>query len=117
MHYLGLGGTSYMAKAGVDPVLLASGDAQSTKLIIGTYLLVAALTPAISVMCGAIVLLSIILALIDLRTRRDLKAKSKQVVLASVAFDEQGKILVKSDGTIPMQVLQVDTELKVNHAT
>jgi hypothetical protein len=101
MHYLGLGGTSYMAKSGIDPNLLSSGDVQSTKLII-----------AISVMCGVIILIAIILALIDYRTRRDLKAKAKQVVLASVAFDEHGKILVKADGTIPMQVMQVDTDFK-----
>jgi len=34
MHYLGLGGTSYRAKVGVDPVELGKGGGQSQRLTI-----------------------------------------------------------------------------------
>ncbi len=65
-------------------------------------------------MCGAIILISILLAIADYRTRVQMKAKAKNIVLASVAFDDNGKILVKPDGTIPMQIMQTDTDSRVS---
>lgn len=35
MHYLGLGGTSYRVKEGVDPSFLSQAGDQATKLTIG----------------------------------------------------------------------------------
>lgn len=72
-----------------------------------------ALTIAISVMCGVIIFVSLLLAALDLRTRIQMKATSKNIVLASVTFDDSGKILVKPDGTIPMQIMQTDAESEV----
>lgn len=65
-------------------------------------------------MCGVIIALSLLLAILDYRTRAQIKAKAKHIVLASVTFDEQGKILVKSDGSIPMQILQTESD-EVSH--
>jgi hypothetical protein len=59
-------------------------------------------------MCGVIILISLLLAVLDFRVRVQMKAKSKNIVLASLAFDDQGKVLVKPDGTIPMQIMQAE---------
>lgn len=72
------------------------------------------LTVAIAAMCGAIILLSFGLAFADWLTRRDMRNKARNIVLASACFTEDGKILVKSDGTIPMQVIQTDADLSVS---
>lgn len=104
MHYLGLGGASYRAKKNVDPTLLAhrlsNGQKQSNTLTI-----------AISVMCGCIILLSIALAALDYLIRRDIRDKARHIVVASAAFDQTGKLLVRHDGTIPMQIIQTDADL------
>ncbi|OCF39031.1 hypothetical protein I317_07168 [Kwoniella heveanensis CBS 569] len=101
MHYLGLGGTSYRYKEGVDPMILANAGTQATRLTI-----------AISVMCGVIVLLCFALAFYDAMTRRQIRNKARNIVIASAAFDKTGKLLVKNDGTIPMQVIQTDADLQ-----
>ncbi|ORX38480.1 hypothetical protein BD324DRAFT_649847 [Kockovaella imperatae] len=100
MHYLGLGGTSYFTKPGVMPDQLAGGGGQSTRLII-----------AISVMCAMIVVISITFALIDLLARREIRKKARHIVVASAAFAEDGKILVRHDGTIPMQMIETEADL------
>ncbi|KAL7422485.1 hypothetical protein Q5752_003133 [Cryptotrichosporon argae] len=101
MHYLGLGGTSYMAKPGVSPQTLAAGSDQSTRLTI-----------AISVMCGCIIVLSLAIAIFDFFIRRDIRNKARHIVVASAAFDSTGKLLVRNDGTIPMQIIQTDADLQ-----
>ena len=101
MHYLGLGGTSYNTKSGIDPSVLTQGKAQATRLTI-----------AISVMCGAIIIISVAFAFADLLTRRDMRNKARHIVIASATFAEDGKILVKSDGTIPMQMIETEADLK-----
>ncbi|WVR07510.1 hypothetical protein IAU60_004552 [Kwoniella sp. DSM 27419] len=101
MHYLGLGGTSYRYKPGTDPSDLANANVQSTRLTI-----------AISVMCGVIVLLCFAMAFIDAVTRQQIRNKARNIVIASAAFDKTGKLLVKNDGTIPMQVIQTDADLQ-----
>ncbi len=35
------------------------------------------------------------------------------IVIASAAFDKQGKLLVRADGMLPMQVIETDAVLKV----
>lgn len=100
MHYLGLGGTSYRPKPGVDPKDLAKGGGQSHRLTI-----------TISTMCGAIILLALGMAFADWVTRRDMRKKARNIVLASACFTEDGRILVKNDGTIPMQVIQTEADL------
>ncbi|WWD19086.1 hypothetical protein CI109_103544 [Kwoniella shandongensis] len=101
MHYLGLGGTSYRTKPDVDPSILATGNDQSTRLTI-----------IISVMCGAIVLICFAIAFYDEMTRRQIRNKARNIVIASASFDKTGKLLVKNDGTIPMQVIQTDADLQ-----
>lgn len=101
MHYLGLGGASYRVKD--DSVLaerLRNGQGQANRLTI-----------AISVMCGCIILLSVIIAVTDYLIRRDIRKKARHIVVASAAFDPSGKLLVRHDGTIPMQIIQTDADL------
>ena len=115
MHYLGLGGTSYRPKPGVDPKDLAKGGGQSHRLTISKkpdpY---PADVAAISTMCGAIILLALGMAFADWVTRRDMRKKARNIVLASACFTEDGRILVKNDGTIPMQVIQTEADLGVS---
>lgn len=119
MHYLGLGGTSYSVKEGVSPEILASGGGQNTRLTIGELVDVS-LRPisspviAISVMCGVILLLSVAFAFADLLSRREIRKKARHIVVASATFAEDGRILVKHDGTIPMQMIETEAELKVS---
>lgn len=101
MHYLGLGGASYSVKRGVSPATLAKGSEQATRLTI-----------AISVMCGVIIIIAIALAFADLLTRRDMRNKARHIVVCSATFAEDGKILVKHDGTIPMQAIETEADLK-----
>lgn len=101
MHYLGLGGTSYSVKSGVSPQSLSKGNEQATRLTI-----------AISVMCGVIIVIALVLAFADLLTRRDMRNKARHIVVASATFSEDGKILVKHDGTIPMQAIETEADLK-----
>jgi len=101
MHYLGLGGASYRVKTGVGASALARSSRQSTRLTI-----------AISVMCGVIIIVAIALAFADLLTRRDMREKARHIVVASATFAEDGKILVKHDGTIPMQAIETEADLK-----
>lgn len=101
MHYLGLGGTSYRTRSNADTAVLASGGGQSTRLTI-----------SISVMCGAIIILTVVISLFDFWTKKGTRAKARHVILASAAFDPTGKLLVKADGTLPMQIIQTDADLK-----
>ncbi|KAK4688817.1 hypothetical protein P7C73_g1293, partial [Tremellales sp. Uapishka_1] len=100
MHYLGLGGSSYYAKPDADINVLESASAQSRRLTI-----------AICIMCGCILVFAVMAAILDLFIRREIRDKARQIVIASAAFDKSGKLLVKNDGTIPMQVIQTDAEL------
>lgn len=100
MHYLGVGGASYYIKRGIDYNAIATDDRQSIRL-----------TVAISVMCACIILLSVAISIIDWLIRRDIRNRARHIVVASAAFDETGKLLVRHDGTIPMQIIQTDAEL------
>ena len=65
-------------------------------------------------MCGVIILISLGLAFGDFSTRRDMRKKARKIVVASACFDEEGKILVKGDGTIPMQIIETEADLVVS---
>ncbi|ODN78712.1 hypothetical protein L202_04283 [Cryptococcus amylolentus CBS 6039] len=101
MHYLGLGGTSYSTTTKTDADQLVRNSSQSIKLAI-----------AISVMCGVILLICFLVALLDVLTRRSIRNKARNIVVASASFDKTGKLLVKNDGTIPMQVISTDADLQ-----
>ncbi|KIR73688.1 hypothetical protein CNBG_9583 [Cryptococcus deuterogattii R265] len=100
MHYLGLGGASYYTKPKIDWRELTKSS-QSVRLAIG-----------ISVMCATIVLFCFLVALFDALTRRSIRNKARSIVVASASFDKTGKLLVKNDGTIPMQVISTDADLQ-----
>jgi hypothetical protein len=101
MHYLGLGGSSYQVRQGVVPSALQAGQEQSRRLTI-----------AISVMCAVIIVIAVALAFSDLLTRRDMRDKARHIVIASATFADDGRILVKHDGTIPMQAIETEADLK-----
>ena len=69
---------------------------------------------AISVMCGVIILISLGMAFADYVTRRDMRNKARNIVVASACFSEDGRILVKNDGTIPMQIIETEADLGVS---
>ncbi|BEJ12564.1 hypothetical protein CspHIS471_0210240 [Cutaneotrichosporon sp. HIS471] len=114
MHYLGLGGARYFVKQNIafpekgavlesptkGPWVLLSGKSQANRLTI-----------AIGVMCACIIALSAAIAILDYLIRRDIRNKARHIVVASVAFDPTGKLLVRHDGTIPMQIIQTDADL------
>lgn len=118
MHYLGLGGASYYTKPKIDWRELTKSS-QSVRLAIGEFLFDAvdyfSRSPrvGISVMCAAIVLFCFLVALFDALTRRSIRSKARSIVVASASFDKTGKLLVKNDGTIPMQVISTDADLQV----
>jgi uncharacterized membrane protein YqiK len=68
---------------------------------------------AIGVMCIVIIVASILYAVYDWWARREIRKQARNIVIASAAFDKTGKLLVKNDGTLPMQVIQTDADLQV----
>lgn len=105
MHYLGLGGASYFVRKDLfdhagSSFPLVDGLSQTNRLTI-----------AIGVMCAAIIVLSAGIAVTDFLLRRDIRNKARHIVVASAAFDQTGKLLVRHDGTIPMQIIQTDADL------
>jgi hypothetical protein len=68
---------------------------------------------AVSVMCGVIVLISIGFAVWDYLSERDIRSKARKIVIASAAFDKQGRLLVRPDGHLPMHVIESQADLKV----
>jgi hypothetical protein len=65
-------------------------------------------------MCGIIILLSIGIAVWDLWTRAEVKKKARHITIALATFSEDGRILVKTDGTIPVQAIETKAELSVS---
>ncbi|ORY35531.1 hypothetical protein BCR39DRAFT_510436 [Naematelia encephala] len=62
-------------------------------------------------MCAVIIIISIGLAVVDILTRRNMREKARHIVVAEAIFDDFGKILVKHDGTIPMQIIETNADL------
>jgi hypothetical protein len=87
------------------------------KMIVGCELMVVPLVhelvTAVSVMCGVIFLISIGFAVWDYLSERDIRSKARKIVIASAAFDKQGRLLVRPDGHLPMHVIESQADLKV----
>ena len=103
MHHIGLAGTSWTFRADRASALdmLHGRRAQSIRLTI-----------AIAVMCLVIILISVSLAVLDNRVRRQTSKDARQIVVASAAFDKFGRVLVKLNGSLPFQVIETDAVLK-----
>lgn len=65
-------------------------------------------------MCGAIVLFAVVFLIYDARNRKKTSKVARHIVIASAAFDEFGRILVKADGTLPMHVIETDAAIDVS---
>ncbi|PWN46283.1 hypothetical protein IE81DRAFT_2818 [Ceraceosorus guamensis] len=103
MHYLAVSGTSYTVRAsslGHEAALMAGNRRNNV------------VTIAIGVMCFVIVCFATVLAASDINLAREVRRNSRKVVVASVAFDKSGRLLVKADGSLPMVVLE--TKLKMS---
>jgi hypothetical protein len=96
----------------VSPLLISP-----LKMVIDCELIVVPsglhLITAVSVMCGVIVLISIGFAVWDYLSERDIRSKARKIVIASAAFDKQGRLLVRPDGHLPMHVIESQADLKV----
>lgn len=68
-------------------------------------------------MCAAIVGLAVAFLAFSVMSRKKSSTVARQIVIASAAFDEFGRILVKPDGTLPMQVIETDADISVGHPT
>ncbi|KAK0566641.1 hypothetical protein OC844_000628 [Tilletia horrida] len=99
MHYVACWGTSYRVHPSsvANPAALGDGNHRNNVVTI-----------AIGVMCIVIIVASIIVAVSDVVVMRDARKKAKKVVVCSATFDKQGRLLVKSDGTMPMMVIETD---------
>lgn len=64
-------------------------------------------------MCGILCLVSIGFVLFDIRQSRKIKEKARQIIVASAVFDKKGNLLVKADGTLPLQVVYTPDMPKV----
>ncbi|KAE8259329.1 hypothetical protein A4X13_0g1097 [Tilletia indica] len=97
MHYVACWGTSYRVypSSVSNPIALGDGNHRNNVVTI-----------AIGVMCIVIIVASVIVALSDVAVVRDARKKAKKVVVCSATFDKQGRLLVKSDGTMPMMVIE-----------
>lgn len=65
-------------------------------------------------MCGVLCLVSIGFVLFDIRHSRKIKEKARQIIVASAVFDRKGNILVKADGTLPLQIVWTPDMPKVS---
>ncbi|SNX84571.1 uncharacterized protein MEPE_03280 [Melanopsichium pennsylvanicum] len=105
MHYIGVWGTSYKVKpstiTGAMEVSLLTGRQRNNVLVI-----------AIGCMCFVIICFSIFIAVSDMLIVRDARRKSKKVVVCSVTFDKQGRLLVKPDGTMPLMIIETDVNTR-----
>lgn len=105
MHYIGVWGTSYKVKpstiSGSDEISLLTGRQRNNVLVI-----------AIGCMCFVIICFCIFIGVSDMLVVRDARRKSKKVVVCSATFDKQGRLLVKPDGTMPLQIIETDVNTR-----
>ena len=101
MHYIALIGTEWRVRPG-EVNSIGIGKAQSNTLTI-----------AIAAMCFVLCLLASFFAFYEALLRRAYQLKARQVVVASVTFDKTGRLLVRSDGTIPLKVIDTEIPLRV----
>lgn len=59
-------------------------------------------------MCLVIVLLSLGLGVLDVINRRRTVHEARQIVIASAAFDKFGRVLVRLDGSLPLEVIETE---------
>jgi hypothetical protein len=97
MHYLAVSGTSYTVRPAslLNVQALMAGNRRNNVVTI-----------AIGVMCACILGISTFLAVSDVVMAREVRRNARKVVVASVAFDKSGRLLVKADGSLPMVVLE-----------
>lgn len=93
MHYIALVGTHWKVRSGHSYSDSWTHDRNSR------------LGYAIAGMCIALCLLSACLAVYDTLARKSSRLVGQQLVVASASFTRDGKILVKPDGSLPMQVM------------
>ncbi|KAL7412161.1 hypothetical protein BDY24DRAFT_110596 [Mrakia frigida] len=103
MHHIALAGTTwtFRMERDLNVEMLHRRKTQSTRLTI-----------AIAVMCLVIIVLSIALAVSDLLVKRKTRKDSRQIVVASAAFDKFGRVLVKLNGSLPFQVIETEVVVK-----
>jgi hypothetical protein len=65
-------------------------------------------------MCGVIVALAVAFISYDIWSRKKTSKVARHIVIASAAFDDFGRILVKADGTLPMHVIETDAAIDVS---
>ena len=65
-------------------------------------------------MCLVLCLFSVIVVIIDIRSRRKARDNSHKIFIASATFDKKGNLLVKADGMLPIQVIETSALSEVN---
>jgi hypothetical protein len=65
-------------------------------------------------MCGVIVALAVAFISYVVWSRKKTSKVARHIVIASAAFDDFGRILVKADGTLPMHVIETDAAIDVS---
>ncbi|KAH8922761.1 hypothetical protein BT69DRAFT_1263119 [Atractiella rhizophila] len=101
MHYVALAGTSWKVKKGTTSDGFTAGRKSSNTLVI-----------AISVMSFFVCLLAIAIGYSDHLIKKKIEAKAREVLVVSVAFDKQGRVLTHKDGVLPMKVIESRSALE-----
>jgi ligand-binding sensor domain-containing protein len=96
MHYVAMAGTSYeVLDPSVSPPIAP----------LTTAALIAIIASIVVVTCVGLLIIQVWQSKILLR-----KQKTSQVAVSAIYYDQDGKLLVKDDGTVPMKEIQTDTE-------
>ncbi|CAM0141426.1 unnamed protein product [Umbelopsis sp. WA50703] len=104
MHYVAMAGTSYeVLDPSVSPPIAP----------LTTAALIAIIASIVVVTCVGLLIIQVWQSKILLR-----KQKTSQVAVSAIYYDQDGKLLVKDDGTVPMKEIQADTEkMELNELT
>lgn len=96
MHYVAMAGTVYEV---IDPTASPPVPALTT-------------TALIAIIAAIVVVTCVVLLGIQIWQSKILLRKKTHslVVIDAIYFDQEGKLLVKDDGTVPMKEIQADTE-------
>ncbi|UZJ54629.1 hypothetical protein CBS101457_003949 [Exobasidium rhododendri] len=100
MHYIGTSGTSYRLKNNSInyEMALANGKRRNDILVI-----------IIGVTCIVVVVVSSFIAFSDFFVTRESRKKARKLVVASATFDMSGRLMVQSDGTLPLITIEERT--------
>lgn len=96
MHYVAMAGTSYEV---LDP------NATPPVPPLTTAALIAIIASIVVVTCVGLMFIQVWQSKILLK-----KQKTSQVAVSAIYYDQDGKLLVKDDGTVPMKEIQTDTD-------